>query len=192
VSIPYQSVLGEDEVGLSGAFFRALRLDPGSFAGALLLIDSRGEPLEFTYNKASIKNRVLWRERDLQRAVVRELLTTLLDSCPREPSALFFLAREVEPELFLEDIDISRPVARVVSDDDLVGAAAIETAEELGAAHGVQLLWVRGLPSDATPAHRLAERLAARGLLLEPFDRVLAGLREAYEIGAPDQADEPS
>lgn len=182
MSIPYQSVLDEDERSNFGAFFRMFPVDRETYVGALLLIDARGEPLEFTYNRASVKHRLLWRERDLQHAVTRELLTTLLDNCPRNPSALFFLASEVEPDLFAEDIDIERPVVRVATDEELIGATSIEEHERLEASQGVQLFWVRGRPSDATPAHRLVERLAARGLLLEPFERVLAGLREAYEL----------
>jgi hypothetical protein len=191
MSIPYQSILDEDERSNCGAFFRMLPVDDQSYVGALLLVDSRGEPLEFTYNKAAVRHKLLWRERDLRRAVTRELLTSLLDNCPRVPSALFFLARKVESEIFTEDLDIERPVARVATDDELIGLTAIEEAEPLGGKDGVQVFWVRGRPTESTSAHRLAERLAARGLLLEPFDRVLAGLREAYEISEPETVDEP-
>lgn len=186
MTIPHRSVLDQDERDASGGFFRALPIERNTYVGALLLIDVRGEPLEFTFNKASVKHLFLWRERDLRRAMTRELLTSLLEICPRDPSALFFLAREVEPELFTDDLDIQRPVARVATDEELVGTTSIEEQERLDVGQGVQLFWVRGRPSDATPAHRLTMRLAARGLLLEPFERVLAGLREAYELDSAE------
>lgn len=192
MGVPYRSVLDEDERNVSGAFFRGLSVDADTHVGGLLLIDARGEPVEFTYNRVAAKHRFLWRERDLKRAVSRELLASLLDICPKSPSAIFCLAREVEPALLLEDIDIQMPVARVADANENIGVAGEEEHERLDAASNVQLFWVRGRPSDATPAHRLVERLAGRGLLLEPFDRVLAGLREAYELSPDEDANSSS
>ncbi len=187
MTIPYRSVPDEDERGMSGGFFRLLEVDRDTNLAALLLIDARGEPLEFTYNRAEVKHRLLWRERDLHRAVTRELLASLLEMCLREPTALFFLAREVPSELFVEDIDIERPVARIATADEVIGAAPIEEHERIDGSQSVQLFWVHGRPTDATPAHRLVTRLAGRGLLLEPFERVLTGLREAYDLGPEDE-----
>jgi hypothetical protein len=183
MGIPYQSVLDEDERNVSGAFFRAQAVDRDSYVGGLLVIDARGEPVEFTYNRVSVKHRFLWRERDLRSAVTRELLTALFEACPRVPTALFCLAREVEPTLFLDDVDVQRPVARVAGEQETIGLARDEVEERVDGPTSVQLFWVRGRPSDATDAHRLVQRLAGRGLLLEPFERVLAGLRETYELG---------
>lgn len=190
MTIPYRRVLDEDERNVSGAFFRLLPVDRDTYLAALLLVDARGEPLEFTYNRAEVKHRLLWRESDLRLAVTRELLTSLLETCPREPSTLFFLAREVPSELFVEDIDIERPVARIATADEVMGAAPIEEHERIRGSQEAQLFWVHGRPTDATPAHRLVERLAGRGLLLEPFERVLAGLREAYDLASAEEEDE--
>ena len=156
------------------------------------MIDARGEPVDFTYNRVAAKHRFLWRERDLKRAVSRELLKSLLDLCPKSPSAVFCLAREVHPELLIEDVDIQAPVARVAEANETIGVAGEEEHERLEAASSVQLFWVRGRPSDATPAHRLVEKLASRGLMLEPFERVVAGLREAYELSFDADADSSS
>jgi hypothetical protein len=183
MGVPYRSVLDEDERNVSGAFFRSLPVDRETFVGGLLVVDARGEPVEFAYNRVGVKNRFLWRERDLTQATTRELLTGLLETCPRDPTALFFLAKEVDPELLLDEIDIQRPVARVAAADETAGLAANEEHERIEGATSVQLFWVHGRPSEATPANRLVERLAGRGLLLEPFERVLAGLHEAYELG---------
>jgi hypothetical protein len=183
MGVPYRSVLDEDERNVSGAFFRSFAVDRDTYVGGLLLVDARGEPIEFTYNRVGVKNRFLWRERDLSQATARELLAGLLDTCPRDPTALFFLAKEVSPDLLSDDVDIQRPVARVAAADETVGLAADEEHERVEGSGAVQLFWVHGKPSEATPAHRLVQRLAARGLLLEPFERALAGLRETYELG---------
>lgn len=182
MSIEHRSVLTDEERTWAAAFFRVLPTEPDTFVGGLLVINGLGEPLEFAYSRVRAKYRFLWLERDLGLAVTRELLTSLLDLCPRDPSALFFLAREVPADLFVEQLDIPRPVARVARDDETLGAAEIEQHEAIPGDPAVQLFWVRGRPSDATSAHGLAVRLASRGLLLEPFERVVAGLREAYEL----------
>lgn len=179
MGVEHRTLLDRD---LSAAFFRMLGVDRTRWVGALFLTDSLGQPLEFAYNQISVKYRFLWREHSLALAVVRELLLSLLDLVPRDPTALFFLAREVSPELFVEHLDVLKPVARVAPEEEPIGLAAIEEREALPGRPSVQLFWVRGRPSDATPAHRLAVQLASRGLLLEPFERVLAGLRVAYEL----------
>src|SRR5262245_31998516 len=148
MSIPYQSVLHEDERNISAAFFRMLAVDEETYGGALMLVDARGGPLEFTYNRATVRHKLTWRRGDLPPACTRALRATLLDDCRRGPRALFFLARELEAEVFTEDIDIERPVARVSTDDELIGSASIEELEVVEASQSVQLFWVRGRPSD--------------------------------------------
>ena len=42
------------------------------------------------------------------------------------------------------------------------------------------LFWRPALPSAESPPRRLVSTLTGRGLLLEPFERALAGLDEAF------------
>jgi hypothetical protein len=125
----------------------------------------------------------------LRHAITRELLRSVLDECPRVPDVVFFLAREVSTGLLEEEVDIERPVARLAAGQDEVESTPIEEPETVEWTPGVQVFWVRGRPSEATSAYRLTRRLAERGELLEPFERVLAGLREAYELDELDPAD---
>ena len=185
MTIAYRRVQTEGERDLSAGFFRVLTNKRDSHMGGLLVLDARGEPLEFTYNRVSAKHLFLWRERDLRRAVTRELLTSLLDACPRSPSAIFCLAAEVEADLFSDDLDVRRPLARVAPASATLGVSSVEEHEAIDGASDAQMFWVRGRPSDATPARQLVAKLAERGLILEPFDRVVAGLREAYDLEAP-------
>lgn len=182
MSIPYRSLLKDAERDITGAFFRAMAVNRDTYVGGLLVIDVRGEPLEFTYNRVTVKHRFLWREDDLDLAASRELLISLLEMCPREPSAMFCLAREVDARIFLDDILVKRPLARVAGASETLGLSAEEHHEQIEHGTSAQLFWVRGRPSDATPAHQLVQRLASRGLLLEPFDRVTGGLREVYNL----------
>ncbi len=185
MSIPHESLLSDEDIASLAGFFRTLSIDQETCVGAVFLIDGRGEPLEFTYNRASVKHRRLWRERDLRSAMTRELLLSLLDTCPRDPTVLLCLAREMGPELFAEEIDVQRPVARVAPHGEAIPVSHGEEHERLGT-ENLQLAWVRERPSDSTAAHRLIGRLASRGLLLEPFERLLVGLREAYALPAPE------
>lgn len=179
--IPYRNVTRDPEqAAISGAFFRSVPSGEGSFVGGLLVLDGRGEPMEFVYNQVSARNRIFWRDRDLVRATTRELLASLFDACQRRPSAIFCLANEVAADVLMEDLDVARPLARVAPAGQTIGGGVDEEVERVEGAGSVQLFWVRGRPSEATEAHRLVEELAKRGLLLEPFDRVTAGLREVY------------
>ena len=56
--------------------------------------------------------------------------------------------------------------------------ATVETIDSLGEFHDVRLFWNSAPPVG--PAATLFERLAQRGLLLEPFERAEQGLREVY------------
>jgi hypothetical protein len=188
-TIPYQ--LREHEKDLTAVFFRVLRSrkSPQSFVAGLLLIDARGEPLEFTYSKVEAGHRFLWRDSTLRAGAKRELAAALFDECPRVPTAIFALAGEVDPELFTEHLDVQRPLARVAREDEVIGVSAEETQQLVAGREPVQLLWVHGQPSEATDAATLVSALARRALLLEPFERVLAGLREVYAEEAADAAE---
>ena len=52
----------------------------------------------------------------------------------------------------------------------------------------VQIFWNGSIPADGETARSLVEELLRRGLLLEPFDRALVGLREVY--GSAQDTDE--
>jgi hypothetical protein len=123
----------------------------------------------------------LWSEQGIRAAATRELARALLSACPRAPSVILCLASEVAPELFGEDLDVQRPLARVAGASEVVGGGADEVPDLRGSGDAaVQLFWVRGKPSDATDAARAVDLLHRRRQLLEPFERLLAGLREVY------------
>ena len=87
---------------------------PTGVRGALFLINARGEPLEFAYNRAARhRSTFLWRRSDLRRHAERRLAASLLTVCARTPQLLLCLAAEVGSELFCQDLRLSLPVARI-------------------------------------------------------------------------------
>jgi len=99
---------------------------------------------------------------------------------------MFCLADEVEPELFAEELEVSIPVARIAKGLAVVGQAGTEEQELLEAEEPLQLFWQGRQPEAGSPERLLVERLASRGLLLEPFDRAGVGLGEVYRLTKGD------
>ena len=92
--IPFREDEDVDHLGLA-AFLRIVPSgDRDGFPGALFLVNARGEPGEFTYNRLDVVQRFLWRTDDLRRHVTRRLATSLFTACPRVPSVILVLADE--------------------------------------------------------------------------------------------------
>jgi hypothetical protein len=175
--IPYRDDDGLDRLG-AAAFLR-IQPEPRGYRGALFLVDARGEPIEFAYNRIEIVQRFLWGEDQLRRHACRRLATTLFEVCPRVPALLLCRAEEVGSEIFLEDVRLSLPVARIADESAVVGQAA-EEEHESDADGGLQLFWAGVAPAPETPERTLLDELARRGLLSEPFERAAVGLTEVY------------
>jgi hypothetical protein len=178
VPVPFRHDDDLERLG-SAAFFRIQQHDDG-FRGALFLVDARGEPVEFAYNRLELLQRFLWRPDQLRRHVARRLATSLFEICPRAPRIVLCRAEEVDAEVFAQEVVLSVPVARVADESALIGQAAVEQRELLGGEDGVQLFWVGSPPATDSPERGLVDELAKRGLLTEPFERATVGLAEVY------------
>lgn len=175
--IPYRH--DDDLERLGSAAFLHIAAENGGYRGALFLIDARGEPLEFAYNRIEVSQRFLWRDEQLRRHACRRLAKTLFEICPRVPTLLLCRAEEVDPEVFLEDIQLSLPVARLADEAAVVGQTTSEERETLSPG-ALQIFWAGAAPGNETPERTLLDELASRGLLTEPFDRAVIGLTEVY------------
>lgn len=184
--IPYRDAEEIEALGQAG-FLRVLPADEDhSYLGALFLVNARGEPVEFAYSRLDVQRRFLWRRDALDRYAARRLAASLFDVCPRVPTLLLCLTDEVPAEVLTEDLEVSIPAARVAGENALVGQARGEEREVLGRDQGgVQVFWLNTPPAEDAPARRLVVQLAARGLLLEPFDRAEVGLKEVYGLSQP-------
>jgi hypothetical protein len=186
MAIPFREDEDVDHLGLA-AFLRIVPSgDRDGFLGALFLINARGEPGEFTYNRLDVVQRFLWRADDLRRHVTRRLATSLFAACPRIPSVILVLADEVPAELFTEDVRVDVPTVRVAEQSAVVGQSAAEARDVVEGDIPLQIFWHGLDPEGDGVARSVVQRLAAAGLLVEPFERAVTGLREVYGVVGVD------
>src|SRR5215510_7627040 len=131
MSIPFRDADDLDELG-TVAYLKIEPVADGSgYLGGLFLINARGEPIEFTYNRIDTPNTFLWRQEDLRRHAARKLTASLFSLCPRTPRLLLCLAQEVGSELFCQDLQVSIPVCRIALASEVPTVSAAETKEVL-------------------------------------------------------------
>ena len=184
--IPFRDADELEELGAAGY----LKIEPSAtepgYLGALFLINARGEPIEFTYNRIETPHTFLWRKDDIRRHAARKLTASLLSLCPRTPSLILCLAGEVGSELFCQDIQISLPVCRIAPAIQPLSSAGAEIQESLDAVEPMNLFWYPGKPPEDSLESKLMHELIYRGLLTEPFDRAALGLQEVYDLKVGD------
>ena len=167
-----------------------LKIEPttggAEYLGALFLINARGEPLEFAYNRVELPETFLWRRSDLSRHVERKLAASLLTVCARYPRLPLCLADEVGSELFCQDLQLAIPVGRIGEPLRATAYAGQETREVLEEPQPLHLFWFPGPPAEGSMERRLFDQLSTHGLLLEPFERAATGLMEVYSAEAAD------
>ena len=175
--IPFRELDENSEVGLAG--YLRFEEEPGGngIRAALFLINSRGEPVEFSFTRINVSRSFLWRSGDLLRHAVGALSKALFEASTRKPTLLLALAEEVPPRVFTEDLAVNIPFCRVTSP-----GATIHAVNELPEliSDAINLFWIGGPPEPGSPARLLLEALQVRQLLTEPFERASIGLRETY------------
>jgi hypothetical protein len=178
--IPYRETALNNSADLA-AYLRVIQED-GSHAlrGGLFFVNSYAEPIEFCFSRVSIPRTILWRPGDSRRKAVRELCKSMFSACSSTPALLICRAEEVPPLVFLEDIHVEVPVARVSSDLTLV-VAPNEVEESLSNSHSIY--WTPSAPEEGSLARSLLQSLSQNNLALEPFDRAARGIEEAFASG---------
>ncbi|HEY3377946.1 MAG TPA: hypothetical protein VGL77_10695 [Armatimonadota bacterium] len=153
--------------------------------GALFIINARGEPLEFAYNRLELQHPTLWRSIDREQAAIRRLAISLFEAVTLAPSLLICRADAVGPHIFgASGFTLPIPVVRLAPTATLAGYVSceaqqtIETVDENGECQDVHLFWTPRPPEG--PVAELFARLLERGLSLEPFARAQQGIREVY------------
>lgn len=178
--VPFRDANDLNELGTAGY----LKIEPSSassgYLGALFLINARGEPVEFTYNRIETPHNFLWRQDDIRRHADRKLTASLLAICPRTPRILLCLAAEVGSDLFCQDVKLSIPVCRIAPAMKATTFSGQETEEVTEASEPMNLFWFPGSPQHDSIERRLLRELTSRGLLVEPFERASVGLHEVY------------
>lgn len=178
--IPFRDTDEVEELGAAGYLKIDASPNGGTFRGALFLINARGEPLEFAYNRIETPNTFLWRQDDIRKHALRKLTTSLFATCRKVPQFILCLADEINHELFCNEVHLSIPVCRVASLTKAVSYSKLEVEATMEAPETLHLFWFPGKPADESVEQHLLNRLIAHRLLLEPFERSLVGLREVY------------
>ena len=163
--VPYRKTPRAAEIGLA-AYLDILWLPlDRTFIGGMLLIDGKGQPQEFVHNTLSAPSGVLWPEEKVGQMAVSMLSHSLFDACRREPDLLVGLFSLGTPEICRAEIAPSIPFVQVVP---------------AGEGIPVEWSWVNEPPSSGMRASILAQELARRGFVVEPFERLRHALRLVY------------
>lgn len=177
--VPFRDAQLIDDLG-TAAFLRFEREPAGvGLRGAIFVINARGEPIQFTFTRASADYSVLWRRLDIERHAARKLAESLFTACPQAPRILLCSDAEVPRELFEEDLTLSIPVC-------FVSTAARTDAEHPGEHRATSMnealaiAWLPARPPPNSMEMRLLTELERRFLIRDGFDRASRGLREVY------------
>lgn len=172
--VPFRDAQHIDELG-TAAHLRIERASGGmEIYGGLLVINARGEPLQFTYTRATTEYSTLWRQGDIHRHAVRSVAERLFAECPQVPRIVLCLAQEIPAGVFGEDLIVAVPVCRI----DGQGAGGSSVANVGGNSYSVS--WFPVAPEPDSVEQRLFAELIRRNLVMDGFDRTTRGLREAY------------
>jgi hypothetical protein len=170
--VPYRKTPRPAETGcaayLDVVWLRAVR----TFVGGLLLMDGRGQPLEFVHNRLTAPSGFLWSEEQIIAQGTASLSHSLFEACEREPDMLICPASLGSPEFCRTELAPVIPFARIVP-----------SAGEIPA----EWAWVNEAPSPGMRAYALHEALARRGFVTEPFERLRMGLQIAYPDAGWDE-----
>ncbi len=178
--IPYRDADELNDLGIAGYITIQPLEDKSGYRAALFLINARGEPIEFTYNSIATPHTFLWRQADIRRHAIRKITASLLSLCPKIPRLILCLAEEVDSDLFSLDIQLSVPVCRIAPAIKALPYSATEIQDRIEAEGPMNLFWYPERPPDDSIEWKLLHALSTKGLLTEPFERALIGLKEVY------------
>lgn len=136
----------------------------GELQAALFLINSRGDPLEFCFTRASLAVGTLWEPGRAYQWAAAELCRSLFEAVKHTPDLLLVLEEEIPLETLARDLEVQLPVCLVAGSE--VDPVAIQ--------------WIGAEPEEGSSIYDLVSSLRDRKLLLEPFRRAALGLEEAY------------
>lgn len=136
-----------------------------TFYGALLLIDAKGQPLEFIHNTLTAPSGFLWPADQVRSIGIAELCHSLFKACSLEPLILLSTSNIGTPEYCKSVIAPAIPFAQIVRAD----------------VHKIfSINWINGQPTSGSTAYMLMEDLRSNGFISEPFNRLHNGLAEMY------------
>jgi hypothetical protein len=163
--VPYRKTPRAAETGCAGYLDVLWLPSVRTFYGALLMMDGKGQPLEFVHNTLPAPADFLWPEAKLRPLATAALAHSLFDACRREPDLLVCPSTLGSPEFCRTEIAPLVPFAQVSPPHNEMPA---------------EWSWVNAPPAPGMRAQVLAQELTQRGFLLEPFERLYDALRIVY------------
>ena len=173
--VPYRKTPRAVETGCVAYLDVARLRSVGAFYGALLLMDGRGQPLEFVHNTLTAPTGFLWPEAKVRSLAVAALARSLFDACRREPDLLVCLVSLGTPDFCREELAPTIPFAQITPARDEVPA---------------EWNWINDPPAAGMRADALYRELSKRGFIMEPFERLRDGLQIVYPQAPLQEADD--
>ena len=163
--VPYRKTPRAAEVGCAAYLDVAWLPATRTFYGGLLLMDGKGQPLEFVHNTLIAPSGFLWPEEKMRPLAIAALCRSLFDACRSEPDLLVCLVTLGTPEFCRMELAPAVPFAQVAP-------ARGEMPAEWN--------WVNDPPPTGMRATVLYQELMRRGFTMEPFDRLKEALHLVY------------
>jgi hypothetical protein len=163
--IPYRRTPRAAEIGQAAFFDVIWSEEDRALYGGMLIIDGKGQPLEFVHNSAAAPSGFLWDEETVRARGIAEVAHSLFDGCRREPDLLVCPASLASPDFCRAELAPMLPFAQVAPETET-------TPAEWG--------WVNEPPTSGMRAAIVAEELLRRGMVVEPFVRLRLALRVVY------------
>ena len=102
--IPFRG-LGEKEHPGVAAYLRFIDEPDGKgIRGALFVMSTRGEPLEFSFTRIGVRFGPLWRAEDVRRYAIFSLVKSLFEAADQIPDVLLAFGNETPSAVFSEDL----------------------------------------------------------------------------------------
>lgn len=173
--VPYRKTPRAAEVGQAAYLDILWMPSDHAFYGGLLILDGKGQPQEFVHNTLAAPSGALWPEDKMRAQGSVMLAHSLFDACRREPDLLVGLPTLGSPETCRAELAPSIPFVQVAPAREGIPA---------------QWNWINEPPSAGMRAAILAQELARRGFIMEPFKRVRHALRMVYPQATWAESDE--
>ena len=176
--VPYRKVPRLAQEGCA-AFVDVVWLPSASaFYGGLLVVDGRGQPLEFVHNTLRAPSGFLWPAAQIATQGTLHLVHSLFDACRPDPDLLVCLPSLGTPEFCRNYLAPALPMAQVS-----VAAPGPEADEK------DEWRWINDAPASGMRAAVVAQELGRRGFAREPFARLRLHLRELYPSAPWNEVD---
>lgn len=163
--VPYRKTPRAAEIGHAAYLDILWKTSERAFYGGLMVIDGKGQPIEFVHNRVDAPSGMLWPEEKVRSIGTALLAHTLFDACRCDTDLLICLPSLGSSEYCKTEIAPSIPFVQAVP-------------EQHGAP--VEWEWINSPPPQGMRSSILAQELIRRGFIIEPFDRLNHALKILY------------